>query len=111
MAVQAINVVRFSVTILVALSGEAVKAASNAVEVGHKIVTTKCASCHAVGSTGTSPLNAAPRFRDLHLRYDVEVLSEALVEGIMTAHPAMPQFVFSAGDAGAIIAYLKSLDQ
>ena len=82
----------------------------NPVEDGHALVTMYCADCHATEATGDSPLAIAPRFRDLHLRYDVEFLSEALVEGIVTAHPEMPQFEFDPDQAAAIVAYLKSLE-
>lgn len=78
---------------------------------GRELVTLYCADCHAVAATGESPLDIAPRFRDLHQRYDVEFLSEALVEGIVTAHPDMPEFEFDPDQAEAIVAYLKSLEQ
>lgn len=81
-----------------------------AVEVGFELVSLYCADCHAVAATDGSPLAIAPRFRDLHLRYDVEFLSEALVEGIVTAHPDMPEFEFDPDQAAAIVAYLKSLE-
>ena len=78
---------------------------------GQVLVDTYCSDCHAVSKAGESPLPIAPRFRDLHLRYDVEYLSEALVEGIVTAHEAMPEFEFDPDQAAAIIAYLKSLSE
>lgn len=80
------------------------------VEDGRALVTMYCTDCHATETTGESPLAIAPRFRDLHLRYDVEFLSEALVEGIVTAHPEMPQFEFDPDQAAAIVAYLKTLE-
>lgn len=80
------------------------------VEDGRALVTMYCADCHATKAAGESPLAIAPRFRDLHLRYDVEFLSEALVEGIVTAHPEMPQFEFDPDQAAAIVAYLKTLE-
>ncbi|MDB5473830.1 MAG: cytochrome c [Devosia sp.] len=80
------------------------------VEDGHALVTMYCTDCHATETAGNSPFATAPRFRDLHLRYDVELLSEALVEGIVTAHPEMPQFEFDPLQAAAIVAYLKSLE-
>ena len=80
------------------------------VKLGLELVTTYCADCHAIGATGESPFEPAPHFRDLHLRYDVELLSEALVEGIVTAHPDMPEFEFDPDQAAAIVAYLKSLE-
>lgn len=80
------------------------------VAAGHALVTMYCADCHATATTGDSPFPPAPRFRELHLRYDVEFLAEALVEGIVTAHPDMPEFEFDPDQASAIIAYLKSLE-
>jgi cytochrome c len=79
------------------------------VALGHSLVSMYCTDCHATEIVGESPFAAAPRFRDLHLRYDVDFLSEALVEGIVTAHPEMPQFEFDPTQAKAIVAYLKSL--
>ena len=80
------------------------------VVLGHALVTMYCSDCHATEPAGESPLAIAPRFRDLHLRYDVSFLSEALVEGIVTAHPDMPEFEFDPLQAEAIVAYLKSLE-
>ncbi len=92
------------------LSGFAAMAAgSDDIVAGRALVETHCSRCHSTADAGESPLAAAPRFRDLYLRYDVELLGEALVEGIATAHPDMPQFQFEPFEAEAIIAYLKSL--
>ena len=44
-------------------------------------------------------------------RYPIEELEEALGEGIVTGHPHMPEFCFGADDVGAIIAYLKSIQE
>ena len=57
-----------------------------------------------------SPLKSAPPLRTLHRRYPVEFLTEALAEGIMTGHPAMPQFKLELDQIGDLIAYLKSLE-
>jgi hypothetical protein len=57
-----------------------------------------------------SPLNIAPPFHTLHLRYPVEHLEEALAEGITTGHPTMPEFKLDPGQIGDVIAYLKSLE-
>ncbi len=70
-----------------------------------------CGGCHAVGRTGVSPLAIAPPFRELHLRYPVENLSEAFAEGIVTGHPTMPEFRLEADQVGNVIAYLKSLER
>src|SRR5881398_2749685 len=61
-------------------------------ERGRVFAEANCARCHAIGTTGDSPLAKAPPFRTLHKRYPVENLEEALAEGIRTAHPEMPQF-------------------
>jgi Cytochrome c, mono- and diheme variants len=79
------------------------------VEEGKVLVETYCADCHATGAEGDSPRAGAPRFRELHLRYDVEHLAEALVEGIVT-HPDMPEFEFDPEQAEAIIAYMQALE-
>ena len=79
----------------------AIAAGDDSIAVGHALVQAHC----------ESPLAAAPKLRELHLRYDVQLLSEALVEGIVTAHPNMPQFEFDPFEAEAIIAYLKSLER
>jgi cytochrome c len=68
-----------------------------------------CAGCHAVTRTGQSPNPAAPAFRDLNQRYRIDDLSEALAEGILTGHPAMPEFKFPPRDVAAVLAYLKSI--
>jgi mono/diheme cytochrome c family protein len=80
-------------------------------KLGAALVTKNCGSCHAVGRTGESPRKDAPAFRTLGTRYPIESLEEALGEGIMSGHPDMPEFAFEADDVGAIIAYLKSIQQ
>jgi mono/diheme cytochrome c family protein len=76
---------------------------------GKELVVKYCARCHAIGHTGASSHRGAPPFRTLAHRYPIDWLEEALGEGIVTGHPHMPEFRFSAGDVGAIIAYLKSV--
>ncbi len=76
---------------------------------GHDLVQNDCSMCHAIGPTGDSPNPLAPRFRELHKRYPIEDLAEALSEGIMVGHPQMPQFRFGSGEVADIIAYLQSI--
>ena len=78
---------------------------------GEELLQRDCARCHAVGRTGASPRQEAPAFRTLGQRYPIESLEESLAEGIMSGHPDMPEFSFDAGDVGAIIVYLKSIQQ
>ncbi len=75
---------------------------------GLDLVLTYCADCHAVGPHGQSLHELAPPFRQLHERFDVKFLEEALVEGLV-AHPDMPEFEFDVPQAQAIIAYLEFL--
>jgi mono/diheme cytochrome c family protein len=76
---------------------------------GALLVQRYCAGCHAVKRTGQSPNPAAPAFRDLNMRYHIDDLAEALAEGILTGHPAMPEFKFPPRDVKAVLAYLKSI--
>lgn len=78
---------------------------------GLTFVQTNCASCHAVGQFGDSPLAAAPPFRTLHESYPVEDLAESLAEGIVTGHPTMPQFTLDAAQVDDVISYLKTLER
>ncbi|MGB2595852.1 MAG: cytochrome c [Pseudolabrys sp.] len=78
---------------------------------GEELLVKNCASCHAVGRNGESSNKLAPPFRSLGQRYPIESLEESLGEGIMSGHPDMPEFKFDAKDVGAIIVYLKSIQQ
>lgn len=78
---------------------------------GRELLETNCSRCHAVGPEGPSPLKAAPAFRTLGERYPVDDLEEALAEGIITGHAAMPELSFEPGDVAAIIAYMRSLQE
>jgi len=78
---------------------------------GQTFVRANCSRCHSIDKVGPSPLSVAPPFRDLHLRYKVDVLAEALAEGIRTGHPSMPEFRLDPGQIGDVIAYLKSLER
>jgi mono/diheme cytochrome c family protein len=70
-----------------------------------------CAQCHAIDKVSPSPLQAAPPFRVLHLRYPVESLEEALGEGIITGHPSMPEFRLDPAQVGDFIDFLKTLER
>jgi mono/diheme cytochrome c family protein len=78
---------------------------------GQRLAQEWCAKCHAIGLYGDSPLQIAPRFRELHLRYNVEDLAESLAEGILVGHPTMPAFRFDPDQIQNLIAYLKTLER
>jgi mono/diheme cytochrome c family protein len=76
---------------------------------GLELAEIHCATCHAVGREGESPLKDAPRFRNLGKRYPLEDLEESLAEGIVTAHDGMPEFAFAPEDIDAFLGYLTSI--
>ena len=76
---------------------------------GRAIVQRNCGMCHAVGRSGASPNAAAPAFRDLSMNYPIDSLAEGLAEGLLTGHPAMPEFRFTPREVRDIIEYLKSV--
>jgi cytochrome c len=78
---------------------------------GQALLARNCSRCHATGSVGESLHPQAPLFRTLAKRYPVESLEEALGEGIISGHPDMPEFRFSGEDVGAIVIYLKSIQE
>lgn len=95
-----------AIGVAVALPG---LAANDEAARGQSLVEANCAQCHAIGKQDAGKHPDAPNFRDLHKRWPVEQLEEALAEGMVTGHPEMPVIAFSADDGAAIIAYLKSL--
>src|ERR671916_3001042 len=78
---------------------------------GRALVETNCSGCHAVGRADTSPMPDAPPLREVHQRYPVEHLAEALAEGLTTGHPDKPAFRFDAREVDDIIEYLRSLER
>ena len=89
---------------------EIAAAQSPSVQRGTMLARTYCVRCHSIDKVSISPIAIAPAFRDLHKRYPVENLAEALAEGIVTGHPTMPEFRFERDQIGDFIAYLKSLE-
>ncbi|WP_108882251.1 c-type cytochrome [Anderseniella sp. Alg231-50] len=76
---------------------------------GKAFVQSNCARCHAVGLNDDSHMPEAPAFRTLHNRYPIDSLAEAFAEGIVTGHPAMPQFELSIDTINDMLAYMKGL--
>ena len=101
----------FLLTLLLILTlGSAERMEAANIEQGRRLALVYCAGCHAIDKVSRSPLRIAPPFRNLHKRYPVETLEEALAEGIITGHPSMPQFQFEADQINDFIAFLKSLE-
>lgn len=76
---------------------------------GRMLAENNCAACHAVGATGNSPFREAPPFRILSERYPIRGLEEALAEGIVTGHPAMPEWIFEPDDINDLLGYIESV--
>lgn len=102
-----------AVILVMAMGATAIQpaAAADDIKRGETLLTRDCAKCHAVGRTGNSPRTDAPAFRTLGTRYPIDSLEEALGEGIMSGHPDMPEMKYAADEVGAIVAYLKSIQQ
>jgi len=76
---------------------------------GETLARQYCSACHAVSRNDPSRMPGAIPFRNLSQLYPVEDLAEALVEGLVTGHPDMPEFRFSAEAANDFIRYLDSI--
>jgi mono/diheme cytochrome c family protein len=101
----------FAVAVSVCIALVASAQRTGDIKHGEMLVTSNCARCHATRRTGESTHPEAPAFRTLGKRYPIESLEEALGEGIISGHSDMPEFVFESSDVGAIIAYLKSIQE
>jgi mono/diheme cytochrome c family protein len=84
---------------------------AQSIALGRALAVRNCGMCHAVERTGASPNPAAPPFRELHRRMDVEMLGEGLTQGILTGHPAMPQFRFEPQEVVGIVRYLRAIQE
>ncbi len=83
--------------------------AAESLRLGRALVLRNCGMCHAIGATDVSANPQAPPFRNLNQRMDVENLGEGLATGILTQHPAMPEFRFEPREVVAIVRYLRSI--
>jgi mono/diheme cytochrome c family protein len=76
---------------------------------GQAIAEAYCARCHAIGREGASPFPPAPPFRLIPERYDPQDLAEALAEGMVVGHDAMPEFELPPERISHLLAYIASL--
>lgn len=92
------------------LAGPA-SSAESILQQGRAIAAANCARCHSIDKTGDSPFRPAPPFRVIAKMYAASDLEEALVEGIVVGHPAMPEFTLSGEEAAAISTFIDSLSR
>ncbi|MBR1167347.1 MULTISPECIES: c-type cytochrome [Bradyrhizobium] len=85
-------------------------AAPTAEQRGKAFARANCARCHAIDRASKSPLEIAPPLRNLHRRYPINSLGEALAEGISTGHSDMPTFELSPDQIHDLLSYLKTLE-
>jgi len=78
---------------------------------GRALLKEFCASCHAIGKTGNSPMRGALPFRMLSRSFDLDQFPRLLERGLSSSHPTMPEFKFSGRDARAATAYLRTIQQ
>jgi cytochrome c len=78
---------------------------------GEALVKQSCSACHAIGRSGDSPVDGAPKFRLLDKKYPISNLQEALAEGIAVGHRGveMPEYTFEPEQIDDIITYLESI--
>lgn len=82
---------------------------AQSIALGRSLALRSCGMCHALGRTDASSSPQAPPFRHLNQRMDLEQLGEGLATGILTSHPAMPEFRFEPHEVVAIVRYLRSV--
>ena len=75
---------------------------------GKQLAEINCARCHALGKEGASPFKEAPPFRTIHENYTAGELEDAFNDGIVVAHPAMPDWVFTSDQARQLAAFIMS---
>lgn len=76
---------------------------------GQALAARTCASCHAIGPVGASPLAEATPFRVIVRRHSLDRLEQGFAEGLVTAHPAMPAFAFRASEIDDLMAWLETV--
>jgi mono/diheme cytochrome c family protein len=83
--------------------------ASELTEQGQDIAQRLCSTCHGIGRAERSPMAAAPAFRRIEPRVDLDRMIERLQDGLIAGHPEMPVFVLKEQEARALVAYMRSL--
>lgn len=75
-------------------------------QAGHVYAETYCSKCHSIGA-GPSPLEQAPRFKDVAEQPGVTAMS--LQAFLQSSHPTMPNIILEPEDMQNVIAYILSL--
>ncbi len=83
--------------------------AQDPVDHGRALAQEFCAKCHAIGKTGKSPHEEAPPFRKLGQIFDLDTFPGAMIHGLSSNHPDMPQFDLTTQDARDLRDYLRTI--
>ncbi|MEQ1867367.1 MAG: cytochrome c [Micropepsaceae bacterium] len=82
-------------------------------EPGRKLAEQRCARCHAIGNTDTSPYPGAQAFRNLGQRWRRDQLRDALITGIVVEHDKadtrVPMMKLNDAEIDALFSYLDSI--
>lgn len=97
--------------IAITLSTGAASAAPGSTVRGEELVKRNCTQCHAVDRPGGSTNSAAPPLHTLYRYIKMKDLALALKQGLLSKHPAMPSFRFSATEIDEIMTYLRSIQE
>ncbi len=83
----------------------------SSVEKGRELAQKLCVKCHAIGRDGDSPMAEAPPFRTFPSKWPLEGLEEALAEGIVVGHPAMPEFMLEPNDIQNLLSHIDAVSK
>jgi mono/diheme cytochrome c family protein len=98
-----------AVLALLLLATPAAAADDTAVATGKALAQANCTICHAIGIDDKSPIQDAPPFRDIAVRFDLTDLEDSLNEGVATEHPLMPDWQMTPEQAHALASFIMSL--
>lgn len=79
------------------------------IEAGQKMAVEQCGTCHAVARGEQSPVRNAPPFSYLGRNYPISSLAEALAEGMITGHDAMPEWELEPAEIRGLLGYIQSV--
>ena len=95
---------------LILLSNTALAAnGESAAARGKLLVERLCGQCHATGISEASPHPAAPTFRRLGNRIDLDAIGDRLRQGLFSGHRDMPEFRLTREEARAVRIYLRNI--
>lgn len=76
---------------------------------GRAMASRLCARCHSIDKQGSSPLPAAPPFRELSSKWPLSHLEEALAEGIVTGHSDMPEYEMMPAEIIDLLSFIDTI--